>query len=47
MVPPPPETVVMTFPDTNGDVVVVTRSGAAIVVFRNCGPSEPENPFCG
>jgi hypothetical protein len=34
-VPPPPETIVMTFPDTHGDVVVITRSGAAIVVFRS------------
>jgi hypothetical protein len=34
-VPPPPETIVMTFPDTNGDVVVITRSGAAIAVFRS------------
>jgi hypothetical protein len=33
-VPPPPETIVMTSPGTNGDVVVITRSGAAIVVFR-------------
>jgi hypothetical protein len=32
---PPPETIVMTFPDTNGDVVVITRSGAAIAVFRS------------
>jgi hypothetical protein len=46
-IPPPPETVVMTFPDTNGDVVIVTRSGVAIVVFRQCGPSEPSNTFCG
>ena len=34
-VPPPPETIVMTFPDTNGDVVVITRSGAAIAIFRS------------
>jgi hypothetical protein len=34
-VPPPPETIVMTFPDTHGDVVVITRSGAAIAVFRS------------
>jgi hypothetical protein len=33
-VPPPPETIVMTFPDTNGDIVVITQSGAAIVVFH-------------
>jgi hypothetical protein len=33
-VPPPPETIVMTTPGVNGDVVVITRSGAAIVVFR-------------
>lgn len=32
---PPPATIVMTFPDTNGDVVVITRSGAAIAVFRS------------
>lgn len=32
---PPPETIVMTFPDTNGDVVVITRSGAAIAIFRS------------
>src|SRR5436190_11740614 len=31
-VPPPPETIVMTFPATHGDIVVLTRSGAAIVV---------------
>jgi hypothetical protein len=34
-VPPPPETIVMTFPGTNGDVIVITRSGAAIAVFRS------------
>jgi hypothetical protein len=34
-VPPPPETIVMTFPSKDGDVVVITRSGAAIVVFRS------------
>jgi len=34
-VPPPPETIVMTFPGPNGDVVVIARSGAAIVVFRS------------
>jgi hypothetical protein len=34
-VAPPPETIVMTFQDTNGDVIVITRSGAAIVVFRS------------
>ncbi len=45
-VPPPLETVVMTFPDTKGDVVVVTRSGQAVLVFRGCGPSEPTNPYC-
>ena len=33
-VPPPAQTVVMTFPDSKGDVVVITRSGAAIVVFH-------------
>lgn len=32
-VPPPPETIVMTFP-THGGTVVLTRSGAAIVVFH-------------
>jgi len=34
MVPPPPETIVMTFPATRGDTVVITRSGAAIAVFH-------------
>ena len=34
-VPPPPETVVTTFPGRNGDVVVITRSGVAIVIFRS------------
>jgi hypothetical protein len=34
-VPPPPETIVMTLSGRNGDVVVITRSGAAIVVFRS------------
>jgi hypothetical protein len=34
-VPPPPATIVMTYPGTNGDVVVITRSGAAIVIFRS------------
>jgi hypothetical protein len=34
-VPPPPETVVTTFPGQNGDVVVITRSGVAIVIFRS------------
>jgi hypothetical protein len=33
--PPPPETIVMTIPGANGDIVVITRSGAAIVVFRS------------
>ena len=33
-VPPPPETVVTTFPAANGDVVVVTRAGTAVVVFH-------------
>lgn len=32
-VPPPPETIVMTF-STHGGIVVLTRSGAAIVVFH-------------
>jgi hypothetical protein len=45
-VPPPPETVVLTFPDTKGDVVVITRSGSAVLVFRHCGPSEPTTPNC-
>ena len=34
-VPPPPETVVTTVPGRNGDVVVITRSGVAIVMFRS------------
>lgn len=33
-VPPPAETVVQTFPDSRGDIVVITRSGAAVVVLR-------------
>ena len=33
-VPPPSETVVTTLPGRSGDIVVITRSGAAIVVFR-------------
>jgi len=33
MVPPPPETIVTRFPAHEG-IVVITRSGAAIVVFR-------------
>jgi hypothetical protein len=33
-VTPPPETVVTTFPDSRGDIIVITRSGAAIIVFR-------------
>jgi hypothetical protein len=45
-VPPPSETVVTNFPDTNGDMVVMTRSGVAIVVFRQCVP-EPSNQSCG
>jgi len=32
-VPPPPETVVTTFP-AHGGIVVITRSGAAIVIFH-------------
>jgi hypothetical protein len=32
-VPPPPETIVTTFP-AHGGTVVLTRSGAAIVVFH-------------
>jgi hypothetical protein len=32
-VPPPPETIVTTFP-AHGGIVVITRSGAAIVVFH-------------
>jgi hypothetical protein len=34
-VPPPPETIVTTFPGTHGDIVVITRSGAAVVVFHS------------
>ncbi len=34
-VPPPPETILITFPGANGDVVVVTRSGTAIAVFHS------------
>jgi hypothetical protein len=34
-VTPPPETVVTTFPDTRGNIVIVTRSGAAVVVFHS------------
>jgi hypothetical protein len=34
-VPPPPQTIVMTFPDSNGDTVVITRGGTAIVIFRS------------
>jgi hypothetical protein len=33
-VTPPADTVVQTFPGSRGDVVVITRSGAAVVVFR-------------
>jgi hypothetical protein len=33
-VPPPAETIVTTFPGTHGGIVVLTRSGAAIVVFH-------------
>jgi hypothetical protein len=33
-VSPPPETIVMTFPDTHWDTVVITRGGWAIVVFH-------------
>ncbi|MDX6508214.1 MAG: hypothetical protein QOG06_2858 [Gaiellaceae bacterium] len=33
-VPPPPATIVMKFPDANGDTVVITRSGVAIAVFH-------------
>jgi len=33
-VAPPAETVVTSFPGSGGSVVVVTRSGAAIVVFH-------------
>jgi hypothetical protein len=34
-VPPPPGTVVTTLPGRNGDVLVITRSGVAIVIFRS------------
>jgi hypothetical protein len=33
-VPHAPETIVTTFPGTHGGIVVLTQSGAAIVVFH-------------
>jgi hypothetical protein len=39
--PPPPDTVVTTFPGVGGDIFVVTAGGEVVAVFTPCGPSQP------